>query len=441
MAYDSAMANERYATHRRRARRSEQPARNTNGQSRTTNGQNGHRSLADLPPDEVIGVLRLLDSESQAREVAMLVPKTYTSLQSAVNAKDLAGIAACRVKAASILKIAQQLKPPGLRDDAMELMRRIERKLGVAIREEHRYKRNPEAKSTDFATKGELWGDDGNGIFGMTDGITDAQFDQALAQARAEGNLTRTRIIRNCHPKPQSFEQQNTSHIEQCLVELTNAIPKSYQMLVLLTAWCAIDFQQLKELRRRDIDMSDGVIRIRRGMRRHQGGEVVVTLTDRGRVRARDVEIPPDLLPALKDHLCNHVDPDIDALVFPGVQGGYSSLSVVHNYFYAAASIIGQPGLRFKDLRELGLASADDMPTLLTKLKTAPPPPPKIRKTAAARKVMETLAIKINSLVFIVDDTDPMEVDAKNHQEDIKDVMQGMAKIGRFLNKVKEQDI
>lgn len=68
------------------------------------------------------------------------------------------------------------------------------------------------------------------------------------------------------------------------------------------------------------------------------------------------------------------------------------------------------------------------------------PVPRRIRKTAAARKVMEDLAITINSLVFVVNDTDPAEVEAAKHRADIEAIFQGMARIKKFLNAVKEQN-
>ncbi len=64
----------------------------------------------------------------------------------------------------------------------------------------------------------------------------------------------------------------------------------------------------------------------------------------------------------------------------------------------------------------------------------------RMRKTAGARKVMDSLAISINSYSSILDDTHPGEVDLDKHRADIVDIISGMGKIGNFLKMVTEQD-
>ena len=97
--------------------------------------------------------------------------------------------------------------------DAQEMVRRAERGVGVAIRKgqdegtirtradggapSHRsvlngdtteYKPGPTA----FAAPHELTGQAGqnNGIYGLTDGVTDEHFEEAVAEAKSEGNLS-----------------------------------------------------------------------------------------------------------------------------------------------------------------------------------------------------------------------------------------------------------
>jgi integrase len=50
------------------------------------------------------------------------------------------------------------------------------------------------------------------------------------------------------------------------LAKLVEEMPDRYQVLVLLAAWCALRFGELTELRRGDIDLEEGVIRVRRGV-------------------------------------------------------------------------------------------------------------------------------------------------------------------------------
>ena len=75
--------------------------------------------------------------------------------------------------------------------------------------------------------------------------------------------------------------------------------------MVLLASWCAMRFGELAELRRMDIDLSQEVIHVTRGVVRVGGKSIIGTpKTDAG---IRDVAIPPHLIPAIEDHLAKHV--------------------------------------------------------------------------------------------------------------------------------------
>ena len=63
---------------------------------------------------------------------------------------------------------------------------------------------------------------------------------------------------------------------------------------------------------------------------------------------------------------------------------------------------------------------------------------PRQRK-AAAERLMKHLAIEINALVFVIDSTDPADVDANKHRDNIDDVRQDVARILRFIDAVAEQ--
>lgn len=96
---------------------------------------------------------------------------------------------------------------------ASEIVRRAERGIGVAIRRGQEageiYKREggqprkfnqgettvKPRPVTDFVSYDDLRGNDA-GIYDMTDGVTDEQFDAVVANARAEGNLTRANVVR-----------------------------------------------------------------------------------------------------------------------------------------------------------------------------------------------------------------------------------------------------
>ena len=50
------------------------------------------------------------------------------------------------------------------------------------------------------------------------------------------------------------------------LAALTKATPGKYQLFALLAAWCGLRFGELAELRRSDVDVTNGVIHVRRGV-------------------------------------------------------------------------------------------------------------------------------------------------------------------------------
>lgn len=92
---------------------------------------------------------------------------------------------------------------------AAELVRRAERAIGLGIREGQRageirtsgqYARSgsdPDLPGpTDFAKQGDLSGARGDGIYALTDGVTDEEFEQAVSEAKEEGNMSRAHIAR-----------------------------------------------------------------------------------------------------------------------------------------------------------------------------------------------------------------------------------------------------
>ena len=72
----------------------------------------------------------------------------------------------------------------------------------------------------------------------------------------------------------------------------------------------------------------------------------------------RDVEIPPHLLPAIKDHLVRFVGPEKNALLFPAQHGGHLAPASLYRPFYSARDAAGRPDLRWHDLRHSGAVLA-----------------------------------------------------------------------------------
>lgn len=142
------------------------------------------------------------------------------------------------------------------------------------------------------------------------------------------------------------------------LETITQSMPAPYQAFVLMAAWLAMRFGELTELRRKDIDLNDEVVRVRRAVVR-AGDEFKVT-TPKSDAGIRDISIPPHLIPAIEDHLDRYVRTGKNALIFPSVGDPDRHLapSALYRMFYTARAKAGRDDLRVHDLRHSGAVLA-----------------------------------------------------------------------------------
>lgn len=135
-------------------------------------------------------------------------------------------------------------------------------------------------------------------------------------------------------------------------------LPARYRVMVLLASWCAMRWGELVELRRKDLDLKAGKIKIRRAAT-VVDGQVIIGTPKGSDAGVRDVAIPPHLVPAIREHVAEHAGWGRDGLVFPAAQSGEQ---IGHGTFYktwdAARKAAGRPDLRFHDLRHTGAVMA-----------------------------------------------------------------------------------
>ncbi len=159
------------------------------------------------------------------------------------------------------------------------------------------------------------------------------------------------------------------------LEAMAAAMPERRRLMVLLAGWCALRFGELAELRRKDIDLTGGKIRVTRGVTRTGGGggDVIIG-TPKSDAGTRDVAIPPHLMPAVIAHLETHTANGANALLFPAADGVsnltpvtfYGRASVVNSKgvtrtghgWYFARQAAGRDDMRFHDLRHTGAVLA-----------------------------------------------------------------------------------
>jgi integrase len=188
----------------------------------------------------------------------------------------------------------------------------------------------------------------------LNSAVDDGYFSINPAKIRGAGYAPRRHQV-----EPATLEE---------LRQITEAMPPRYRLLVQLAAWCSLRFGELTELRRGDIDTKAGVIRVRRAVV-HVDGHFVVK-KPKSEAGVRDVNIPPHLLPEVREHLLMYTAPGSDGLLFgtpsdPEVHLRQSTLTWI---YYPARDAAGRPDLRFHDLRHTGAVLAAQTGATLAEL-------------------------------------------------------------------------
>ncbi len=184
------------------------------------------------------------------------------------------------------------------------------------------------------------------------------------------------------------------------LEAIAEAMPVRLALIVPLSAWCALRFGEVTELRRRDVDLKAGVIRIRRGVTRVDGKVIVDTpKTEAG---ARDVHIPPHLLPIVRQHVHDFAQIGRDGLLFYALKGGQLPHSTLRYHFDRAAETAGRPDLTPHALRHTGAVLAAQSGATIAELMarlghTTPDMAMRYQHTSAERDLV--LAHRLSELV------------------------------------------
>ena len=138
---------------------------------------------------------------------------------------------------------------------------------------------------------------------------------------------------------------------------LTEAMPARLAVAVPLASFCALRFGEMSELRRKDIDLQAGILRIRRGVVR-VGRQGYIVGHPKSAAGIRDVAVPPHLIPMIKSHLKDHVGPGREALILTSPTGDRLGASCLQRPWWKARDKVGRPDLRWHDLRHTGAVLA-----------------------------------------------------------------------------------
>ena len=133
-------------------------------------------------------------------------------------------------------------------------------------------------------------------------GVLKAVMNTAVADDLIDANPCR---IRGASNAPRARDVRPATVKE--LAVIVEAMPDRYRALVLLGAWCALRSGEMLELRRRDVDLVNGTVRVERAVSQVHGRAVVGTPKSAAGIRT--VAIPPHVVPALAHHLKEFVAP------------------------------------------------------------------------------------------------------------------------------------
>jgi len=130
---------------------------------------------------------------------------------------------------------------------------------------------------------------------------------------------------------------------------------RRYLALVLLATFASLRWGEVTALRRSDLDLVAGSVRVRVAFVERSTGEILLG-PPKSKAGRRVVGIPDAIIPALREHLSIFVKDEPGALAFPGAMGGplrRGNFNRMSAWPYAVKSI-GAVGLHFHDLRHTG---------------------------------------------------------------------------------------
>ena len=135
---------------------------------------------------------------------------------------------------------------------------------------------------------------------------------------------------------------------------IADAMPARWRLGVLLGAWCALRSGEVRELRRKDIDVKRGVVKVTRGVV-HAGQRTQHVGDPKTEAGLRTIRIPASMLESVQAHLREHAQLGPEGLLFWRDDGGHVTDTEWRTAWLRACAAVGVEGIRFHDLRHVGL--------------------------------------------------------------------------------------
>jgi integrase len=136
--------------------------------------------------------------------------------------------------------------------------------------------------------------------------------------------------------------------------QLAGALDLRYRALILLAAFGSLRWGEVTALRRSDIDVESGAVRVERQLIEARGGGFAFT-TPKSAAGKRTVYVPATVVGELRSHLDQFTGKAADALVFTSTRGK----PIRHSHFRQriwrpAADALGMANVHVHDLRHMG---------------------------------------------------------------------------------------
>jgi len=178
------------------------------------------------------------------------------------------------------------------------------------------------------------------------------------------------RAIFNTAIKPDKLIRENPCQIEgydrydtpertpatvRQVIVLADKVPPRYKALVIVAAFSSLRWGELIALRRRDIDLDAGTIRVTRKLAALRTG--LAFGPPKSEASKRTVAIPEQAAEALEAHMNKFVADDPDAIVFTGARGGLlrsSNFNQITKWRKTCNSLGLPERFTFHDLRHSG---------------------------------------------------------------------------------------
>ena len=151
----------------------------------------------------------------------------------------------------------------------------------------------------------------------------------------------------------EASEERPTASVAE-VEQAVRACPEKYRVAILLAAWCQLRRGEILGLQRGDVDELHATVKIERAWLQVADGAPTQgpPKTDSGR---RTVNVPPNVIAPLLDHLDRFTGAARTAWLFPGEGGQPASPRTLDTAWATSRKAIGRPDLRLHDLRHSGL--------------------------------------------------------------------------------------